>query len=148
MFTYKDAIEMELINDNNIKRGKSNDIMNYHINRKTWQILWDSILGNIGFGDNDGSHFENDVFECKAYCWNDYDDDVEYNKYHFWHKPSGFKIQWYKYALRGAECNMKISDNQFVDILYDCANSLEEGKKVRFLHDVDKWWEESDNTDE
>ena len=50
------------------------------------------------------------------------------NTYHFWHKPSDFKIYWYKYALRGAKCNMDITDEQFIDVLYDCLNSLEEGK--------------------
>lgn len=113
-----------------------------HVDRKVWQILWAYILGDkFGYG---GEHFENDTFEYIPYSWSD--DGT--NEYHFFHKPSGFKIQWYKYALRGAECNMKISDNQFVDILYDCANSLEEGKEVRFLHDINKWWEESENIDE
>jgi hypothetical protein len=35
---------------------------------------------------------------------------------------------------------MDITASQFVDILYDCLNSLEEDKEVKFLHDVNKWW--------
>ena len=67
---------------------------------------------------------------------------TENNDYHFHHKPSGFKIYWYKYALRGAYCNMDITDSQFVDILYDCSNSLNEilPKVLKIIHDVDKWW--------
>lgn len=114
--------------------------MKYRVNRKVWQILWDYILGKRGFGLNDGRYFENDIFEYKSYCWFD-DDDIERNEYHFYHKPSGFKIQWYKYALRGAYCNMDITDSQFIDILYDCLNSLQIGSDVRFIHDVDKWWD-------
>ena len=106
--------------------------MEYKVNRKVWQVLWSAILPNFGYHD---SHFENDVFEIKPYRWDD-----EKNDYHFYHKPSGFKIEWYKYALRGASCNIEITDEQFVDILYDCKNSLEKGS-VRFLQDVDRWWD-------
>ena len=115
--------------------------MEYRVNRKVWQILWDYILGKCGFGLNDGRYFENDIFEYKSYCWFDDGDDIERNEYHFYHKPSGFKIQWYKYALRGAYCNMNITDSQFIDILYDCLNSLQIGSDIRFIHDVDKWWD-------
>ena len=111
--------------------------MIYIINRKVWQLLWDSTLGEAGFGYH-GDHFENNTFEYIPYSWNE---DVWDNKYNFWHKPSGFKLSWYKYALRGAESNLNITDEQFVDILYDCLNSLEEGKKCKLLHDVYKWWE-------
>lgn len=119
-----------------------NNNMDYEINRKVWQILWDAIMYERGFGYG-GEIFENKTFEYKPYSWDD-----EPNDYHFYHKPSGFKIEWYKYAMRGAYCNADITDSQFVDILWDCANSLEEGKEVRVLHSVDKWWEESDNIDE
>ena len=40
---------------------------------------------------------------------------------------------------------MKITHEQFADILYDCRNSMEEGKQVRFLHEIDKWWERYGN---
>ena len=117
--------------------------MEYHVNRKVWQVLWDAILGHLGFGSNNGTQFNNDIFECKSYCWFDDGDDIERNEYHFHHKPSGFKIQWYKYALRGAYCNINISDEQFVDILYDCFNSLQPiSGNVKIIYDIDKWWAE------
>ena len=106
----------------------------FEINRKVCQILWDAILPDFGWSDY---HFENDTFEIKPYDWS----DEGKNDYHFYHKPSGFKIAWYKYALRGAYSNFNITYNQFVDILYDCHNSLQEGKSVKITYDVDKWWE-------
>lgn len=116
-------------------------MMDYHVNRKVWQILWEATLGEKGFGYH-GEYFTNNTFEYKPYRWDDWDDDVvQYNEYHFWHKPSGFKIQWYKYALRGAYCNMDITDSQFVDILRDCVNSLQPKEGFRVIYDVDKWWE-------
>lgn len=116
-------------------------MMDYHVNRKVWQILWEATLGEKGFGYH-GEYFTNDTFEYKPYRWDDWDDDVvQYNEYHFWHKPSDFKIQWYKYALRGAYCNMDITDSQFVDILRDCVNSLQPKEGFRVIYDVDKWWE-------
>ena len=126
----------------NSLRSLAQQNVNYDISRKVWQILWESILGDRGdsersFGYHD-EPFENNTFKYMPYSW---DEDWWDNDYHFWHKPSGFKIRWYKYALRGAECNMKITDEQFVDILYDCSNSLKEGKKFKILHSVDKWWE-------
>lgn len=112
--------------------------MEYKIDRKVWQILWEATLGDAGFGWSD-DHFENNTFEILPYT---YDWGEHSNSYHFYHKPSGLKIQWYKYALRGASMNLNISDNQFVDVLYDCLNSLEEGKTFKFTYSVDKWWEE------
>lgn len=108
--------------------------MKYHVNRKVWQVIWDNIMGDSGFGWG-GSDFSNDVFEFRVYHW----DDTE-NDYHFHHKPSGFKIQWYKYPLRGACCNMEITESQLIDVLYDCLNSLEEDKSFRILHSIDEWW--------
>lgn len=113
--------------------------MNYKVNRKVWQILWDAIMTPVGFG-NGGRHYNNDIFEHYPYSWDDHEGMV--NGYHFHHKPSGLKIQWYKYPLRGANCNMDITDNQFVDILYDCFNSLQPVQgNVRIIYDTDKWWE-------
>ena len=39
--------------------------------------------------------------------------------------------------MRGAEANMNITPEQFVDILHDCANSLHRN----FTVEVDPWWE-------
>lgn len=127
-----------------------NEIDNYDIEpydtmfdmeRTVNQILWEHIMGDLGF-DWDNT-YRNDVFVVKAYDWKD--DKENANAWHFWHKPSGFKLQWYKYPLRGVMCNMKITHEQFADILYDCRNSMEEEKSVRQLHEIDKWWERYGN---
>lgn len=108
------------------------------INRKVWQILWSSIMGDMGYMSD---IFENDVFFCRPYSW---DDDVWNNSYHFLHKPSGLKLYWYKYPLRDGHCNMDITSGQFVDVLYDCLNSLEEDKDFKVIHDIERWWEKND----
>ena len=84
----------------------------------------------------DGNDYENDTFAVRSYNW--VDEDA--NDWHFWHKPSGLKIEWYKYPLRGFEVNMEITDDQFLDVLRDCTNSMEDGKAVRVLHDIRRWW--------
>ena len=122
-------VEAELIEEN---------YMPYDIDRKVWQILWDAIMTPYGFG-NGGRKYDNDVFEHRPYSWND--DDGMINDYHFHHKPSGLKIQWYKYPLRGALCNMEITDNQFVDVLYDCVNSLQDMMPIKIIHDREAWWD-------
>lgn len=114
--------------------------MEYVINQKVRQILWDAILGSLGFGHS-LPPYNNEVFECIPYSWEDI------NTYHFWHKPSGYKIYWYKYALRGASCNMDITDEQFIDILYDCLNSLPINQNPRIVYDVDRWWDVEENTE-
>lgn len=109
--------------------------------REVNQILWHKIMGNLGQSwDN---IFENDTFVVRAYDWEDWDEDLSRNDWHFWHKPSGFKLEWYKYPLRSPWANMDITHEQFLNILYDCHNSMEEGKKCRVLYSVIKWWEEA-----
>lgn len=106
--------------------------------RQVNQILWGEVMGDLGH--NWDRTYVNDTFEVRAYDWADADDDS--NEWHFWHKPSGFKLQWYKYPLRSPYANMFVTHEQFLNILYDCHNSMEEGKRCRVLHEVMKWWEE------
>lgn len=109
----------------------------YEFERDVNQVLWYSVFdedGEFSYGIN-GNNFENDTFKIKSYNWNDEDD----NDYHFWHKPSGLKIYWYKYPLRSAMCNMPvITHEQFLTILKDCFNSLETG----IYYDIGPWWVE------
>ena len=122
-------VEAELIEENH---------MQYSVNRKVWQILWDAIMTPFGFGQS-GRIYNNDTFEHHPYLW---ENDEEITKdYHFYHKPSGLKIQWYKYPLRDALCNMNITDNQFVDVLYDCINSLQNMMPIKVIHDREAWWD-------
>ena len=106
--------------------------------REVNQILWHRIMGDLGSSWDD--IFENDTFAVRAYDWND---EAHGNDWHFWHKPSGFMIEWYKYPLRSPYSNMDISNRRFLDILYDCHNSMQTSSP-RLLHDCDKWWEETE----
>ena len=112
--------------------------------RQVNQILWGEIMGDLGH--NWDRTYANDTFEVRAYDWADADDDS--NAWHFWHKPSGFKLEWYKYPLRSPYANMDITHEQFLNILYDCHNSMEEGKKCRVLYDVVRWWEEKSSDED
>ena len=103
----------------------------YELQREVNQELWGQIMEEP-YADN--AEFENETFKLIPYSW----DDCVPNDYHFWHKPSGLKIQWYKYPLRGAMTNMKITSEQLRAVLYDCMNSTH----PRFTMDIknEKWW--------
>ena len=100
----------------------------YEFERQVNQVIWYSVFEEPFHIDG----FENDVFKIKKYDWNDDDN----NDYHFWHKPSGFKLQWYKYPLRSPMANMEITHEQFLAIVRDCFNSLNE----KVTYHIEKWW--------
>lgn len=104
----------------------------YEFESQVNKILWYSIFDEEYPYGRDGNNFENDTFKVKSYNWDDEDD----NDYHFWHKPSGLKIYWYKYPLRSPMSNMEITHEQFLDVLRDCFNSLKTG----MYYGVDDWW--------
>ena len=95
-----------------------------------------------------GNDYENDVFMVRSYNWNEYDKDgKDLNEYHFYHKPSGFKLQWYKYPMRSPYVNMNITHEQFLDILRDCTNSIH----PNCTYGITRWWKnevKGDNKDE
>jgi hypothetical protein len=68
------------------------------------------------------SYFENDTFILMPYYWGE--DDYICELSNFVHKPSGFKMQWYKYPLRDAYMNKDISFDELVEIMEDCKRSL------------------------
>ena len=94
---------------------------------------WEDILGN------NGHDYENDTFMVRSYDWGLDDEADKRNEYHFWHKPSGFKLQWYKYPLRDPYVNMDISHEQFLDILRDCTNSIH----PNFTYEINEWWKDN-----
>jgi len=95
--------------------------------------------GSYGYGCD----YNSDVFMMKPYCWCDSEtcpwcmgcncpdacglhskdahQDVgfepDYGAPNFWHKPSGFKVWWYKYIGRGMETK---GDGNLIAIAYDC----------------------------
>lgn len=94
---------------------------------------WEDILGN------NGHDYENDTFMVRSYDWGLDDEANKKNEYHFWHKPSGFKLQWYKYPLRDPYVNMDISHEQFLDVLRDCTNSIH----PNFTYAINEWWKDN-----
>lgn len=104
------------------------------MDRMVSQILWEHCMGELGYNHND---YENDTFMVRSYDWVDDNNDC-----HFWHKPSGLKISWYKYPLRGFQTNMKITDAQFLDILRDCRNSFNKDNNYNVYYDFNAWWKE------
>lgn len=106
------------------------------MNRMVSQVLWSNFMGELGCN---GNNYENDTFAVRSYDWSDDDN----NNWHFWHKPSGLKIEWYKYPLRSFEANMDITDAEFLNVILDCTNSMQEDKNssISFFHETDKWWE-------
>lgn len=67
-------------------------------------------------------YFENDTFILMPYYWGD--DDYISELPNFIHKPTGFQLSWYKYALRDAYANKNISFNELMVIMDDCKRSL------------------------
>lgn len=100
-----------------------------YLTRDVNQELWNYIMTGQYNGEN---AFSNDTFQIKPYSWG-----IEPNDWHFWHKPSGLKVAWYKYPLRGAASNMQVTHEQFRAILYDCMNSVHPHCTTM----ISKWWE-------
>lgn len=136
------------------------DKCDIEMEREVNETLWYSIMRykDSVFGTNPDYTYQNDTFMCRSYNWNaEFEDEVNqeeleksnglfghHNDFHFWHKPSGLKIYFYKYPLRSAEANMEITHEQFYAVLHDCKNSLEDEKgkgNIRFYTEIDKWWE-------
>lgn len=99
--------------------------------------------GEFGYGEN----YENEIFAMRRNCWCDGEDcpwcsySSEHGRYfqerhrahgavpdhgsggapNFWHKPSGFKVWWYKWIGRDMEAN---GDCDLAAIIAECAASL------------------------
>ena len=111
--------------------------------RSTNEVLWNYTMvlkskweDTLGMNGND---YENDTFMVRSYDWGLDDEADKRNEYHFWHKPSGFKLQWYKYPLRDPYVNMDITHEQFLDILRDCTNSIH----PNFTYAITEWWKDN-----
>ena len=66
--------------------------------------------------------FENEVFSTFPYYWGD--DEELCEKPNFIYKPTGYSIQWYKYALRDSYANQDITFEQLKEILEACKASV------------------------
>ena len=84
--------------------------------------------------------FENDCFIVRPYDWSEPEEPLP----NFEHKASGFKLWWYKYAMRSAESNFPISHRQFFDLLVDCRNSFESHRVYAYN---EEWWKENEENE-
>jgi len=67
--------------------------------------------------------YENEVFITRPYWWGD-DDSPKADLPNFEYKPTGFKMNWYKYALRDAYMNQELSFDEIKEILVKCKESM------------------------
>lgn len=98
----------------------------------------------------DKGGYENDIFYIRPYNWNgisyedcscgldDKLDDLDFSKYNygfhskdcvawetnFYYKPTGLKIEWYKYPLRSAYSNQVLEKDVLEAVLQDCVKSV------------------------
>ncbi|MDE2425654.1 MAG: hypothetical protein KGO96_07090 [Elusimicrobia bacterium] len=114
----------------------------FNVNRD-WQrdmyYLFESIDPNYVYH---GFNFENDTFIIRPFygedceCEPDIDDgwetthtaDCPVSLPNFHYKPTGFKLQWYKYPLRASEMNQNLSYKEFREIIDTCVKSLNKGE--------------------
>ena len=103
----------------------SDDFISSHLRQLTKLIDPEGMNFGIGGEYGYGANFENDTFSMNRYCWCERDKCAVCNGTRdlFYHKPSGSKINWYKYIGRDMEIDCKIP---FADIFADCVNSLRE----------------------
>ena len=94
--------------------------------REVNQELFFQVLGTVYEELEDKFSIENDTFYMQMYNWQDEEDE----KPNFYHKPSGLKLWWYKYPMRATACNMKITCEQFLTVLYDCRNSFKKWRNA------------------
>lgn len=87
-------------------------------------------LNPFGNYYNYGMDFENDVFEMHPYCWCDSEKCAQCGstgeEANLLFKPTGFKLNWYKYAMRDAYTNQEVNPQMFQDIVAQCIESLKE----------------------
>lgn len=104
-----------------------------------WQQPFLELLTQCGldrhcFGQDGARGFENDVFRIEPYFWDDCecpgtDDDIHLENCpervpNFLHKPSGFRIEWYKYPFRDAYMTPSVALQRWLEIVGECCASL------------------------
>lgn len=67
--------------------------------------------------------YENDTFVIRGYWWGDeVAPEAELPNFH--HKPSGFKMEWYKYPLRDSYMSDDIELSDLRDMIDECIESI------------------------
>jgi hypothetical protein len=66
--------------------------------------------------------FDNEMFTIRPYYWGE--DEAIKELPNFLYKPTGFEIEWYKYAFRASYMNQDLSKEQILDIFKECIKSI------------------------
>ena len=132
----KNKIKNIILSITKIIKHKSNFNFeeNNSLDRSVAECIWYHVM--LKKYQEPNEFYENEVFAIKPYDW-----VKDNNDWHFWHKPSGVKIYWYKYPLRGFGINKRITYEQLYAILQDAMNSTpERNGKVKVTYVIDEWW--------
>lgn len=86
-----------------------------------------------------GVDYESELFEVHPYYWGectcghaDEEDEVVHSESclllrpNFIFKPTDYRLEWYKYALRDSYANRSLSPKEFRDMINQCVAYLEE----------------------
>lgn len=96
------------------------------VNGISWEFLCRLAGVNQGYGHSERetdrdepSHggFENEIFAIRPYDWSEPDVLLP----NFEHKPSGFKLWWYKYAFRSSTMNYNLSAEELNRLFNLCS---------------------------
>lgn len=98
------------------------------VNSEEWIKLCEKAQVDNIYGSpeikRDFNGFDNETFTIRPYYWGD--DSKEAELSNFYYKPSGFSIDWYKYAFRDSYMNRNLSEQQILKIFKKCAESIQD----------------------
>ena len=83
---------------------------------------YDPNLSSEHYKIKDNSSYTNDTFVIRAYYWGD-EEEIKVLP-NFVYFPTNLEISWYKYPLRDAYSNRQFSQEELVEILQKCKESL------------------------
>lgn len=93
---------------------------NFEVNRD-WVNIFSALMDKLNM-EYHCSEYENDTFIIFPYYWGE-DEEIAC-KPNFVYKPTGFKIDWYKYPFRDSYMNQNISKKEFMEIILKCIESV------------------------
>ena len=95
-------------------------IYHVYLDRSFVQPVFQEFLDKTGLNDTlnwSWSDYSCEKFDIAPYL--EYGDERMLQP-NFHYKPTGFKLQWYKYPLRSPQANMEISNDEFKAMIEDC----------------------------
>lgn len=114
---------------------------NFEIDREQIQDLfvewlYDNGFDGYGYYDNqehenitDRGGFENEIFLINPFYWGE-DEDIQ-DKPNFVFKPMNIEIEWYKYPMRSAYSNKRVTHGDMKRILATCKASISKKNNLK-----------------